>query len=76
MSGVPIKFSYLQHHDVIQLANPNSYFYTETAVGVVNQGLSRLGSSCYLTPINSKMDDTCHFEVRWVLVDEVIVYTQ
>ena len=67
MSGLPIKFSYLQHRDVIQLANPNNYFYAETTVGVVNQGLGRLGSSCYLTPLSSKMDDSCHLEVSTTL---------
>lgn len=62
-SGLPVKFSFLRHQDVIQLANPNTFFYTETAVGVVTQGLGRLGSNCYLTPLNSKLDDSCHLEV-------------
>ena len=66
MSGLPVKFSYLQHRDIIQMANPNTYFYAETAVGVVNQGLGCLGKNCLLTPLNSKMDDSCHLEVSFV----------
>lgn len=62
-SGLPVKFSFLRHQDVVQLANPNNYFYTETAVGVVAKGLGRLGSSCYLTPLNSRLDDSCHLEL-------------
>ena len=60
-----MKFSYLRHHEVIQLANPNEYFYIDTAVGVVDKGLARMGANCYLTPLNSKLDDYTHLEVRW-----------
>ena len=63
MHGFPIKFSFLRRHDVIQLANPNNYFYVETSIGVVDKGLGRLGSNCYLTPLNSKLDDSSHLEV-------------
>ena len=63
LHGLPIKFSYLRHNEVTQLSNPNDYFYIDTAVGVVKKGLARIGSNCFLTPINSKMDDDTHLEV-------------
>ncbi len=58
-----MKFSFLRHNEVVQLSNPNDYFYVDTAVGVVKKGLSRIGSNCFLMPVNSKMDDDTHLEV-------------
>ena len=60
---LPIKFSYLTQDDVIQLTNPQNFYFVETAVGVEGHGLARFGSNCYLTPINSKLDDQCYLEV-------------
>ena len=61
--GLPIKFSYYYYRDIAQLTNPNEFYFTETAMGVEGQGLARFGSTCYLTPLNGKMDDSCHMEV-------------
>ena len=61
--GLPIKFSFLHHRDIVQITNPDSFYFPETAVGVEGHGLARFGSTCYLTPLSSKMDDTCYFEV-------------
>jgi len=60
---LPIKFSYLTQCDVKQLTNPQNFYFVETAVGVEGHGLARLGSNCYVTPINSKLDDSCYLEV-------------
>ena len=69
---LPIKFSYLTQHDVIQLTNPQNFYFVETAIGVEGHGLARFGSSCYLTPINSKLDDHCYLEVSYC--DELRMY--
>ena len=67
---LPIKFSYLLQNDVIQLTNPQDFYFVETAVGVEGHGLARFGSSCYLTPINSKLDDHCYLEVTGYYIRE------
>ena len=64
MHGLPVKFSYFRHSEVVQLSNPNEYFFMDTSVGVVKKGLSRIGSHCLLMPVNSKMDDDTHLEVK------------
>ena len=64
LNGVPIKFSFLHDYDVEQLTNPEAFYFTETAVGVAGQALARMGSSCYLQPLNGKLNDSCYFEVH------------
>lgn len=64
LNGLPIKFSFLRHRDITQLTNPGIFYFAETAVGVQGHGLARFGSTCYLTPLSTKMNDTCYFEVR------------
>ena len=61
--GLPVRFTYLRQQDIIQLTSPSNFYFAETAVGVEGHGLARLGTGCYLTPLNSKMDDSCHMEV-------------
>eukprot|EP00731_Ephydatia_muelleri_P023922 Em0016g193a len=64
--GLPVRFTYLRQQDIIQLTSPSNFYFAETAVGVEGHGLARLGTGCYLTPLNSKMDDSCHMElVLW-----------
>lgn len=72
MHGLPIRFSYLYQRDIIQLTNPNVLYFPETAMGVEGQGLARFGSTCYLTPLNGKMDDNSHFEVPHIIVVNVL----
>lgn len=62
--GLPIRFAYFRQQDVMQLTNPSNFYFAETAIGVEGHGLARLGTGCYLTPLNSKMDDSCHMEVN------------
>lgn len=62
LNGIPIKFSFLHDYDITQLTNPEAFYFTETAVGVEGQALARMGS-CYLQPLNGKMNDNCYFEV-------------
>ena len=63
VQGLPVQFSYLYPHDVQQLSNPNGFYFIETSVGVADKALARFGSSCYMNPLNSKMDDKCQIEV-------------
>ena len=77
---LPIKFSYLTQCDVKQLTNPQNFYFVETAVGVEGHGLARLGSNCYVTPINSKLDDCCYLEVsgpvpRDTLIEQSVYLT-
>ena len=62
LNGIPIKFSFLHDYDIAQLTNPDAFYFTETAVGVEGQALARMGS-CYLQPLNGKLNDNCYFEV-------------
>ena len=59
-----MKFSYYSSNDVQQLSDPDQFFFIETAVGVEKKALSKMGSLCYINPLNTKMDDKCQLEVR------------
>ena len=62
--GLPIRYSFFRHHDIMQLTNQDNFYFAETAIGVEGgHGLARFGSHCYLSPLNSKMNDNCHVEV-------------
>ena len=64
MNGLPVRFSYYNSHDVQQLSDPDQFFFVETSVGVEKKALSKMGSLCYINPLNTKMDDNCQLEVR------------
>jgi hypothetical protein len=78
--GLPVRFSYLYPTDVEQLSNPDGFYFIETSVGVAKKALGRLGSCCYIDPLNTKMDDTCQLElfmwegVRGENIDGLILY--
>ena len=62
-AGLPVRFSYLYRSDTLQLSDPAHFYFPETAVGVKGHGLARLGSTCYLSPLCTKLDDSRHLEV-------------
>lgn len=53
---------------MLQLASPDEFYFTETAVGVSGQGLARLGTKCYLSPLNGQLHKDCQMEVCESLV--------
>ncbi len=53
----------------MQLTDPDNFYFPETAIGLRGHGLARFGSNCYLTPLNTKMDDSCCFEVKCSIID-------
>ena len=59
-----MQFSYFYPHDVQQLSNPEGFYFMETSVGVTGKALSRFGSSCYMNPLSTKMDDNTQLEVH------------
>ena len=63
MKGLPVQFSYFYPHDVQQLSNPEGFHFMETTVGVTGKALARFGSSCYMNPLSTKMDDDAQLEV-------------
>jgi hypothetical protein len=68
--SLPVRFCYLNQHDVQQLASPDEFYFSETAVGVAGQGLAKLGTSCYLSPLSGPLDKSCHLElVLWENTD-------
>ena len=64
VQGLPVQFAYLYPEDVQQVSNPDAFYFIETAVGVEGRALARFGSYCYLNPLNTKLDDYCHMQVR------------
>ncbi|XP_062515342.1 uncharacterized protein LOC134190835 isoform X2 [Corticium candelabrum] len=68
--SLPVRLYYLNKHDVLQLASPDEFYFTETAVGVSGQGLARLGTKCYLSPLNGQLHKDCQMElVLWENTD-------